>query len=374
MDFDQAVTGAKEKLIRSMELRLRSDVPLAFCQSGGVDSSSLISIAKQVFGYDVHGFTVVSEDARYDEWDIVSETIDKLGLKHTVIPVDTSNFLPNLREIIRYHDAPVYTISYYAHWLLARSVAEHGYKVSVSGTAADELFSGYYDHHALYLASLRGTDGYEPALANWNKHIKPIVRNPILQDPEVFVKYPGQRKHIYLDRDRLNTCIKQTFDEDFFEQRYCDSPLRDRMLNELFKESVPVILHEDDLNAMYFSIENRSPFLDRGLFDFCYSIPTRHLISDGYNKVILREAMRGIAPDCVLDNRRKIGFNAPLFDFLDIATPSVREELLADSPIFDVVRRDKIKAMLQPGHISNSNSKFLFSFIGCKMFLEEFSA
>ena len=53
------------------------------------------------------------------------------------------------------------------------------------------------------------------------------------------------------------------------------------MVNELFHESVPPILHEDDLNAMYFSIENRSPFLDRGLFDWCQSIPTRHLVRNG---------------------------------------------------------------------------------------------
>src|SRR4029077_19290720 len=111
--------------------------------------------------------------------------------------------------------------------------------------------------------------------------------------------------------------------------------LRNRMLNELFHEAVPVILHEDDLNAMYFSIENRSPFLDRRLFEFCCRIPARFLIRDGYAKIVLRDAMRGIVPDAVLDNRRKVGFNAPILDLLDARGPAVRAALLDHSPIFD---------------------------------------
>ncbi|MGL1862864.1 MAG: asparagine synthase (glutamine-hydrolyzing) [Pseudodesulfovibrio sp.] len=370
MTFEEAVDGTRERLLRSMELRLRSDVPLAFCQSGGVDSSALISIAKRVFDYDVHGFTVVNKDARYDEWDIVQETISELGLKHTPIFLKTDDFLSNMHALVQYHDAPVCTISYYAQWLLLKSVAEHGYKVSVSGTAADELFTGYYDHHNMFLAELYGTDGFETARNNWNTHIKPIVRNPFLQDPKAFVNNPNMRDHIYLKNDVYAGCLVDDFKEEFIEERYCDGLLRNRMLNELFHESVPVILHEDDLNAMHCSIENRSPFLDRALFDHCYSIPTRHLIRDGYNKTVLREAVRGIAPDCVVNTRRKVGFNAPLFDFLDIEDADVRGELLADSPVFDLVQRDKIAAMLVPGDLSNSDSKFLFSFIGCKMFLE----
>ncbi len=71
MSYEEAVKGTRERLIRSVELRLRADVPLAFCMSGGVDSNSLISIAKRVFNYDVHGFTIVNTDARYEEQDMV---------------------------------------------------------------------------------------------------------------------------------------------------------------------------------------------------------------------------------------------------------------------------------------------------------------
>ena len=151
MSFEEAVAGARERLIRAVELRLRADVPLAFCMSGGVDSLALISIARNVFDYDVHGFTIVNSDARYEEQDMVEHAVERLGVRHTSIALDTEGFLPRLRELVRHHDAPVYTITYYVQWLLMQAIHEHGYRVSVSGTAADELYSGYYDHHLAYL-------------------------------------------------------------------------------------------------------------------------------------------------------------------------------------------------------------------------------
>jgi asparagine synthase (glutamine-hydrolysing) len=146
------------------------------------------------------------------------------------------------------------------------------------------------------------------------------------------------------------------------------------MLNELFHEAVPLILHEDDLNAMYYSIENRSPFLSRDLFEFCNSIPTRHLMRDGFTKVVLRDSMRGIVPDPILDSRRKVGFNAPLHSLIDLGSAETRESLLKPSPIFEHIRRDKIKPLMEKASLPNSESKFLFYFLSAKLFLEEFAS
>lgn len=374
MSYEDAVKGARERLIESVRLRLRADVPLAFCMSGGVDSNALISIAKNIFKYDVHGFTIANTDARYEEQSIVEAAVREQGLRHTSIPVNPERFLPRLRELVRYHDAPVCTITYYAHWLLMEAVAAHKYRISVSGTAADELFSGYYDHHLAYLYEVRG----EPALhaaskAAWESHIKPIVRNPFLRDPDAFVKDRDFRGHIFLNADEFSACLREPWSEPFREERYTGDLLRNRMMNELFHEATPVVLHEDDLNAMYFSIENRSPFLDRRLFDFAYSIPTRHLVRDGRAKAVLRDAMKGIVPSAVLESRRKVGFNAPIFSFLDMADPAVRAELFRDGPIFEVLRKDKIEALLTKEALPNSESKFLFYFLTTKLFLEEFS-
>jgi len=375
MSYEQAVAGARERLVRSVELRLRADVPLAFCMSGGIDSNALIGIAKREFDFDVHGFTIVNTDARYEEQDMVDLAVRELGVRHTAIPVNPANFLPRLREQVRYHDAPVYTITYYAHQMLQESIAARGYRISVSGTAADELFTGYYDHHLAYLYEVRGDSAlHAGSLKAWREHVLPIVRNPHLRDPELFVKNPQFREHIFMDADGFAAYLTAPWAERFAEERFAGRLLRNRMLNELFRETIPVILHEDDLNAMYWSIENRSPFLDRDLYEFCQSIPTRHLVRDGRAKAVLRDAVRGLVPQALLDNRRKVGFNAPIFDFLDVRDPAVRCEVLADSPVFDLIRREKIEALIARPELPNSESKFLFYFLNAKIFLEEFGA
>ncbi len=253
-----------------------------------------------------------------------------------------------------------------------QAVHEAGYKVSVSGTGADELFTGYYDHHNAYLQAMQGEKAlYAEALANWQRDIAPIVRNPFLRDPEYLVRRPEARDHIYLNAEEFAAYLRQDWSEPFAEESYSDDLLRNRMVNELFHESVPPILHEDDLNAMYFSIENRSPFLDRGLFGWCQNIPTRHLIRDGRAKSVLREAVRGLAADAVLDNPRKVGFNVPIHDYLEMGDRYVREQLLDRSPIFDIVRRDRIEELLDRAALPNSESKFLFYFVSAKLFLEQ---
>jgi asparagine synthase (glutamine-hydrolysing) len=375
MSYDEAVAGARARLIRSVELRLRADVPIAFCLSGGVDSNALIAIAKRELGHDVHGFTIMNTDARYEEREMVETTVRALDLSHTPIPVETGDFLLNLRKLVRQHDAPVHTITYYAQWRLMAAVQQGGYKVSVSGTAADELFSGYFDHHNAYLADMAGDPArHAEALAEWNATVAPIVRNPFLRDPEYLARDPFARDHIYLDAEKFAGMLKRPWAEPFAEAAYTAPLLRNRMANELFHESVPVILHEDDLNAMYFSIENRSPYLDTALFDWCQRIPTRHLVRNGRAKAVLRDAVRGLAPDAILDNPRKVGFNAPLFDYLDVRSNEVRAALLADGPIFEIVRRDAIEPLLDRDQLANSESKFLFNFVNARLFLEEFSA
>ena len=74
-----------------------------------------------------------------------------------------------------------------------------------------------------------------------------------------------------------------------------------------------------------------------------------------------------------MDNPRKVGFNVPLFGYLDVGSAAVRGELLADSPVYEVVKRDSIESLLRQGELPNSRSKFLFNFISTKFFLEEFA-
>lgn len=375
MSFSEAVEGARERLIRSLEIRLRADVPIAFLLSGGIDSNALIAIARNLLGLDVHGFTILNSDRRYDEADMVRLSVEALNLNHTAVELQYEDFFRLLRKQVSYHGAPTITISSFAGWRLSEHIAQQGFKVSISGIGADEMFSGYYDHHNAYLAYIAGHDPatLPQAIENWQKGIGGYARNPYLKDPLYLHKSPDSREHIFLGAQEFNSWLVQSLNEPFSERQYSSQLLRNRMANELFHEAVPVLLHEEDLNSMHFSIENRAPFLDSNLFDFCSSIPTEHLIQNGRAKAVLREAVRGLVPNQILDNPRKVGFNAPIDSLVDRESEEVRDLLMADSPIFDIVRREAMNALLTEPSLENSRNKFLFSFISSKMFLEEFS-
>lgn len=370
MTGNEALEGVRERLYRAMELRLRADVPIAFCLSGGVDSTALAAIAALHFGQEIHAFTVIDRDERYDEAENVSATVERLGCHHHVAHTSTEGFFDRMAMLVAYHDSPISTISYYVHSFLSEAIAANRFKVSISGTAADELFTGYYDHYGFWLAEMRDREDFDTLLEDWKGSYGAYVQNPLLQDPLAFHANPAQRGHIYLNRDLFNEFLVTPLDEDFQETAYCGNLLRNRMQNELFHESVPVILHEDDLNSMHWSVENRSPYLDSTLTEFLYTVPAEHLIRGGYVKRLLRDAVADLAPAQVMGDKRKRGFNASIDSLVDRKDPETVERLLAPGPIFDLVKRDSIERFLLNDMQDNSFSKFLFSFISAKLFLE----
>ena len=367
--------AVKNLLIESVKLRLRSDVPLAFCLSSGVDSNALISIAQKVLNYNVQGFSINASDPRYSEKYIMEDAYKNEKIKCTYIRPNSNNFLSNLKKIIKNHDSPVSTISYYLHWHLLKKISEKNYKVSISGTGADEIFSGYYDHFNFYLAHLKKSDPklFKSALAKWHKFQSKYVRNAYLQDPYLIIKNKKFRKHIYQDPKDFGKYFYKKIQNTFKEKNYGTDILRDRMLNELFFESVPVILKEDDLNSMYFSVENRSPFLDKNLFEFVMTIPTKHLINNGFGKNILRTAVKGIVSNKILNKRKKIGFNASINELINFKNKQSIEMFLDNSSIFEIIKKKEIETLLTKNSFSNSESKFLFNFINAKIFLENIS-
>ena len=111
-------------------------------------------------------------------------------------------------------------------------------------------------------------------------------------------------------------------------------------------------------------------YLDKNLFEVACSIPSRHLIKNGYAKYILRQAADGILNDQVCWDRQKKGFNASIHSIIDVNNKRDRDYLLSDGPIFDLVNREKIGELLREKRLANSFSKFLFNFINAKIFLE----
>ena len=372
MTLDEAVEGTRERLRESVRIRLRSDVPLAFCLSGGVDSAALVSMAGKELGCRLEAFSIIDTDERYNEEDNIMATVRDVGCAHRLLQIPQQDAIARLTDLVAYHDAPVATITFYVHSLISEAMHNAGYRVAFSGTSADELFTGYYDHHLLHLNAVRERPDYQDYLTAWQQHTGTFVRNPVLKNPDLYRQDPGFREHIFDGQAEIADYLVEPFTEPFTEEHFVPDLLRNRMLNELFHEATPVILHEDDLNSMRYSIENRSPYLDTRLFEFAASIPARHLIRDGYAKYVLRRAVSGILNDQVRLDRRKKGFNASINSMIDLQAPRVRDFLLDPSArVFELVRRDRIAELCNLYPVPNHLSKFLFSVINARIFLEQ---
>lgn len=375
MSMNEAIEGSRNYLFDSIRIRLRSDVPLAFCLSGGVDSASLVSIAAKKYNCDLETFSILDSDYRYNEYNNIMATVRDLGCKHTLIDIPKHEGISRLKKLIQYHDVPVATTTYYVHSLLSERISQDGYRVAFSGTAADEFYTGYYDHFILHLNELRHNPDYNNHLTNWTKNIAQYVRNPILCNPKLYEEQPNFRDHVFDNHLEFRTWLtpeaNQYFNEPFDEVLFCDSMLRNRMLNELFHETIPLILHEDDLNSMCYSIENRSPYLDSRLCEFMYSVPAEHLIQNGYGKYLLRESVAGLLNDQVRLDRQKKGFNASINSLIDLKNKNIRDELLdVNNGVFELVQHDKVVSIFDEDHLPNHYSKFLFSVINTHFFLE----
>ena len=373
MSFDDAVQGVRRHLTESMRLRMRADVPIAFCLSGGVDSAALASFAAKRLDADVTAFSIIDPDPRYDESDNIRATVADLDCAHHEIHLSQSSDLDRFSDLIGYHGKPVATASYYVHAMLSEAMRERGFKVAVSGTGADELVSGYYDHFNLQLHAIKDHPARERWIDDWRTHLGPIVRNPYLQNPLLYDADPSYCGHIYLNAEVFSDYLTEPFAEPFIEEELSGDLMRNRMLNELTQEAVPIILREDDLNSMRSSIENRSPYLDRQLCDFAYTIPPEHLIRNGYAKAPLRAASEGILNDTVRLDRHKKGFNAAFRSLFDLDNRKTRERILDDGPIFEIVKRDRIEEAMSMSDLPNSFSKFLFSFVSAKLFMEQWA-
>jgi asparagine synthase (glutamine-hydrolysing) len=374
----ELIDNARELLFNSIKIRLRSDVPIAFCLSGGIDSGALVSVAAKRFNIKVNTFSILDNlDSRYNEKKNIDIVVKDISSNHHEINIknirnNTEN-IERIKRLINYKSGPIPTITYFLHSFLSENISKNNFKVSISGTAADEVYSGYYDHHLQYLYDTRNKKKFHLYKKNFKEFVKPLIRNTSLKNFNLYIKNSHFRDHIYDNSNEFINLLKKDLKIDltFSEKKFSSSLLKNRSLNELFYETTPVILNEDDTNSMYYSIENRSPFLDSNLVNFLHSIPTEKLIQNGYAKFILRESVKSYLHESVRMDRIKKGFNASITSIFNFSDKKFIDELLDEkSEIFKIFDIKKIKNIFMKDISLNHYSKFIFSFINAKIFLD----
>ena len=315
----KVVDDFRNLFIDAVKIRLRSDVEVSCMLSGGLDSTSIASVASKILKKPLTTFSAITGDEKgvYDESDYIKLVAEDINAtSHYLIP-EPSDMFETINEMLEFHDEPICTATWHMGYLISKDIKEKNISVVLNGHGGDELLAGYWDHYHYYFHTLKK----ENKLDVLNYEINRWKENHNRNQDELIISEE------YIN-DLLNDKTSETskfhdysnaFNMDFQNNYKLDVKLKDisdniltnRLHKELFFETVPSSLRAEDRNTMSQSIEARSPFLDYRLAEFCYSLPDRFKIREGVGKWLLRESMKGILHEEVRTRKDKAGFKSP---------------------------------------------------------------
>lgn len=291
----------------SIKYRLRSDVEVGSCLSGGLDSSSIVSYGSKEFDNRFHTFSIIWPGEKCDESFFVNKVNKKWNCHAHAFEPNLEKLLFIIEKEIWHQEIPLGGASLIAQWFVMEEAKKNGIKVLLDGQGGDEVLSGYPRYLIPYINEMIFH-------FKWGELIKHYAS----------LKKAGYnfKKFLKIQMNRIlmpnNTALPIS---DIFEKRYSSkykySPYKYNFLpkylkDEIEKSCLPTLLHIEDRNSMAHSVEARIPFLDHELVEFCVSIPSEQKIFGSLTKIILREAMKEYLPTEIYRRTDKIGFETPI--------------------------------------------------------------
>jgi asparagine synthase (glutamine-hydrolysing) len=319
--YSDQVDCFREIFLDAVRIRMRSDVPIGTALSGGLDSSAvfcamyhLISNGKFESSNAPQAFTAHYPNSDLDETKWAKFVTEYLNVPLNQVTIDPTTSAWNLIDSIKqvedpYITLPIPMLSTY------QAIKKSGITVTLDGHGADELFSGYNDIYLNMISSSvdRTSEllAISKSLSSGNYHLNDSKLNLYWNKFLSLTKYVGKKSRSFLWKDYANRY------SDFHRLEYKKMSLFDRRLYEIFHVTIlPTLLRNYDRYSMANGVEVRMPFMDYRLVTYCFSLPVESKLGGGYTKRILRDAMRGIVPNEILDRRDKVGWNAPLHEWL----------------------------------------------------------
>jgi asparagine synthase (glutamine-hydrolysing) len=304
-----------EELESSIKLQLRSDVPVGTCLSGGLDSSAITALVlKNKKNVDLHSFSAVYQKGQKgDESEYIAEFKEKNLNIHYINP-SVDSLLDDLNNFIVSQSGPVPTTSVYAEYKVME-LAKKYCIVLLNGQGADELMAGYHYFYGYYFRDLLKT-------YSWGKLLNEIFQYTRLHKSIYGIKTLGFafnprslrhfKNHGFIDPAFYNKFYNQ--ENSLLDDFYKSTDLKEFMINH-FEYKFEHNLLWADKTGMQFSLETRFPFLDHNLVEKTLSVPADNYIKNGYTKVIMRNALKGILPEKIRMRKDKIGFSTPESDW-----------------------------------------------------------
>ena len=300
----------KELFQDSLKLRMRSDVEVGSCLSGGIDSTSIVSYASKEFNVKFNTFSAIWPNTRHDEYKYMKLVNEMYNAHSNYIETDLSDIIGLIDKITWHQEIPIAGSSLVAQWEVMKKARKEGVPVLLDGQGADEILSGYPAYLIPYVNELVSR-GKIKTLMQFVKNkeyygfgLKRIFKQQVkryLLKPAIKPLLPISKQELkkYCNTLRYNSSLSSNFLPDYLKE-------------QIEKSNLSSLLHFEDRNSMAHSIEARVPFLDYRLVEYCINIPSEQKISNGFTKTILRDTMKEYIPKEIFMRRDKIGFSTPI--------------------------------------------------------------
>jgi asparagine synthase (glutamine-hydrolysing) len=313
-----------ELLRDSVTRRLRRATDPAFTLSGGLDSSTIATMARRINGDLPQAISSVHHDETYDERREIKDVVDAGLVDWHPVEIDDPDLFPLISRMSAFHDQPVPTVTWMTHFLLGERIADMGYGSVFGGLGGDEQHAGEYDYFFYFFADLKAsgrTDLLDREIAAWARnHDHPVFRKSpevaervmaIVTDPERLGVCRGNADLLYRYRRLVNPELGPLEALAPNLEASSESYLASHMRNELLFNTMPCCLRAADRNATELGLMEFHPFLDWRLFAFMLALPGDRKIQDGVTKCFAREAYKGLLPEATRTRVKKTGWNAP---------------------------------------------------------------
>jgi len=330
MALPEVCATIDEILTSSVTLRLRSDVPVGSCLSGGLDSSILTGIlfARNKVADSYATFTASFPDYPVDETKYVTLLNGRYNFRNYQVTPTSEGARAHLKDFVYTNDEPTTGPSFYSQYEVMRLAKDNNVVVLLDGQGGDESFAGYQYFHGFYLSGLLGEKRFASFITEF---FRILARQ---QDKTAYqtLLFQAMRGSV---RKKVLFKTAPYIKSDFF----CHHINNSRIFNEFFdardlhtslirhfQYKLEHLLRIEDRNSMAFSLETRLPYLDYRLVEYILSISDDYKIKNGETKYLQKEALGKYTIPEILNRRDKIGFGTPSREWMGTPRWNARTE------------------------------------------------
>jgi asparagine synthase (glutamine-hydrolysing) len=338
------------RFTKAVTLRMRSDVPVGSCLSGGLDSSAIVCVATSAGSNgNFHTFSSCFDDEAFDERPYVAEVVERTRVQSHLVFPQPEEFWETLERLIWHQDEPVGSSSVFAQWCVMQAARRENIPVLLDGQGGDETLCGYLKFHYFHLLALlkRADPRFLSEALLWSNN-----RGTLLSHWDDAKRYLPA----FLSR---NSSLTARVCQREYRRKYQDrlvgmgfvSDIPERQKADLTFYSIPALLRYEDRSSMAHSVEARVPFLDHELATFLVNCATPLKLRRGWSKWILREALKGVLPEETRRRRSKLWFDTPQDRWMRQDLREVIKGLLTSSEL-------RMKRFLASGSVRDECNKF----------------